>query len=85
MRKRAVDSVRSMHETLYALDGWRSREIALARATIFRASGQWCRTTCAPVGSADMVFFTASVTDLPLGLEPTQCSLTVVTKDEMIS
>ena len=85
LEPRYSESVRSMHETLYALDGWRSCEIALVRATIFGKSGRWFRTTATLIAGADQIFFTSAPTPPPPGLDPSQCLVTVVTKDEMIS
>jgi DNA-binding XRE family transcriptional regulator len=80
------DSVRQMHETLDEMDAWRSGDVALVRATIFRINNQWCDTTGMPVPGADLVLFTASIADQPpADVDPSQCRLNIITKDELIS
>jgi DNA-binding XRE family transcriptional regulator len=80
------DSVRQMHETLDEMDAWRSGDVALVRATIFRINNQWCDATGMPVAGADLVLFTVSIADQPpADLDPSQCRLNIITKDELIS
>lgn len=80
------DSVRLMHETLETADAWRSGEVGLVQATIFRINNKWCETTGIPIIDAGLIFYTASISESPpVDLDESQCRVTIINKDEMVS
>jgi DNA-binding XRE family transcriptional regulator len=80
-----TDSLQEMHETLHDADGWRSGEIAVAKAKVFRITGQWCDVTAVPVSGADLVFFTAEQAQTPPEIPTSRCELTTISNDELIA
>jgi DNA-binding XRE family transcriptional regulator len=80
-----TDSLQEMHETLHDADGWRSGEIAIAKAKVFRITGQWCDVTAVPVSGADLVFFTAEQAQTPPEIPTSRCELTTISNDELIA
>jgi DNA-binding XRE family transcriptional regulator len=80
-----TDSLQEMHETLHDADGWRSGEIAVAKAKVFRITGQWCDVTAVPVSGADLVFFTAEQAQTPPEIPTSKCELTTISNDELIA
>ena len=79
------ESVREMHERLDDMDAWRSGDVVLVRAKIFRINNKWCDTTAVPVAGSGLVFFTAGLSQTPPAIDTCHCELTVVTKDEMVA
>jgi transcriptional regulator with XRE-family HTH domain len=79
------ESVREMHERLDAMDAWRSGDVVLVRAKIFRINNEWCDTTAIPVAGSGLVLFTAGLSQTPPAIDTSQCELTIVTKDEMVA
>ena len=79
------ESVREMHERLDDMDAWRSGDVVLVRAKIFRINNEWCDTTAIPVAGSDLVLFTAGLSQTPPAIDTCHCELTVVTKDEMVA
>ena len=78
-------SVRNMQEILYAQDGWKNREIAFLKATIYRISNKWFAMTASPIWESDQLLYFGAETTPPPDLPKDRCLVEVYTKDAMVA
>ncbi len=79
-----TQSLRHMFEDIWSTDEYKTSEIAMVKAVIFRISQKWYHITAMPLYASNQMMFTAAETAPPAGLSKDQCLVKIFTADELV-